>query len=83
MFDVIVTVQDRKHITFLKSFCPPCTSDRIYVFRNCFSNYAYVRHMYKTLKGIGKIIFVSRLTIFLRANNFAKSVISKLHGSLY
>ena len=37
----------------------------IYLLQNYFSNYVYVKDIYKTLKGIGKIQFVSKLTILL------------------
>ena len=40
-------------------------SNRIYLLWNCFSNYVYIKDMYITLKGIGKILFVSVLRILL------------------
>ena len=41
------------------------TSNRISLLRNCFSNYAYVKDMHITLKGIEKMLFVSVLRILL------------------
>ena len=49
----------------------------IYLLQNCFSSYVYVKDIYKTLNGIGKIQFVSELTILLNLQ------ISKFHGSLH
>ena len=40
-------------------------SNRIYLLQNCFSNYVYLKDMYMTLKGIGKILFVLALKILL------------------
>ena len=42
-------------------------SDRIYLLRNCFSKYVYLKHKcsYITLKGIRKIVIVSVLRILL------------------
>ena len=45
-----------------KMFGSPHTSNRIYLLQNCFSNCAYNKDMYITLKGIGKILFLSVLT---------------------
>ena len=39
---------------FRKMFSSSHTSNRIYLLRNCFSNYVYLKAMYTTLKGIGK-----------------------------
>ena len=39
--------------------------NRIFLLRNCVSNYVYLKNMYITLKGIGKTLFVSVLRIFL------------------
>ena len=44
---------------------PPHTSNRIYLLWNCFANYIYLKDVYITMKGIGKIRFVSVLRIFL------------------
>ena len=41
------------------------TSNRIYLLPNCFSNYVYLKDIYLSLKGIGKILFVSLLKILL------------------
>ena len=38
---------------------------RIYLHRNYFPRYVYLRYIYKPLKGIAKIQFVSELTILL------------------
>ena len=43
---------------------------QIYILRFYFSNYTYFKEMYKTLKGIGKIVCI-------RHNNFSKSVDSQ------
>ena len=40
-------------------------SNRIYLLQNCFSNYVYLKDIYITLNGIGKIFFVSVLRILL------------------
>ena len=56
-------------------FCLP--RNWIYLLPNFFSSYVYLKDMYKTLKGIGKIQFVSELTILLNLQ------ISKFHGSLH
>ena len=44
-------------------FGSPYTSNRIYLLRNYFSNYVYLKDMYITSKSIGKILFVSVLRI--------------------
>ena len=53
---------DSNEIVFLflygNIFGSPHTSNRIYLLRNCFSNYLYLKDMYIALKGIGKILFV-------------------------
>ena len=41
------------------------TSNRIYLLRNCFSNYVYLKDMYITSKGIRKTLFILVLRIFL------------------
>ena len=46
-----------------KFFCLP--GNWIYLPHNYFSSYVYLKDTYKTLKGIGKIQFVSELTILL------------------
>ena len=55
-------------------FCTP--RNWIYSLQNDFFSYAYIKHINKTLKGIGKIQFVLELTILLNL------YISKFHGSL-
>ena len=46
-----------------KFFCLP--GNWIYLPHNYFSSCVYLKDTYKTLKGIGKIQFVSELTILL------------------
>ena len=46
-----------------KCFC--LQRNWIYLLQNYFSNYVYLKDIYKSLKGIGKIQFVSELTILL------------------
>ena len=41
------------------------SSNRIYLLRKCFSNYVYLKDMYIKLKGVGKLLSVSLLTILL------------------
>ena len=48
----------RKSICQGKLFGSLHTSNRIYLLRNYFSNYVYLKDMYMSLKGIGKILFV-------------------------
>ena len=55
----------RKSICQGKLFGSLHTSNRIYLLRNCFSKYVYLKDMYLSLKGIGKILFVSVLRILL------------------
>ena len=55
----------RKSICQGKLFGSLHTSNRIYLLRNCFSNYVYLKDMYLSLKCIGKILFVSVLRILL------------------
>ena len=54
----------KKHLLGNK-FGSPHTNNRIYLLRNCFSAYIYLKDMYITLKGIRKIQFVSVLRILL------------------
>ena len=42
-----------------KSFSLPRTG----LLQNYFSSYVYIKDIYKTLKGTGKIVFVSELTL--------------------
>ena len=56
--------KEKKHLLG-NIFGSPYTSNQIYLLRNCFSNYVYLKDMPITLKGIGKILFVSVLRIFL------------------
>ena len=48
-----------------KIFRPLLASNRIYVIPNYSSNYVYLEDWYKTLKGIGKILSLSELTILI------------------
>ena len=48
----------------------------IYLLQSYFSSCVYLKDIYETLKGIGKIQFVSEFTIFLYLQ------ISKFHGNL-
>ena len=48
-----------------KMFGSPHTSNRIYLLRNCFSNYVYLKDMYIALKTTGKNLFVLMLRILL------------------
>ena len=70
---VILFIRKIKHVIG-KIFGSPHTSNWIYLLRNCFSNYVYLKDTYITLKGIGKTLFVSVLRILL---------ISKLHSRLH
>ena len=49
-----------------KFFCLP--RNWIYLLQGYFSSYVYLSDIHKTLKGIGKIQFVSELTILLNLN---------------
>ena len=49
----------------------------IYLLQNYFLSYVYLKDIYKTLEGIGKIQFVSELAILLNL------LISKFHGSFH
>ena len=55
-------------------FCLP--RNWIWLLQNYFSSYVHLKDIYKTLKGIGKIQFVSELTILLNLQ------ISKFSGGL-
>ena len=59
----------RKSICQGKLFGSLHTSNRIYLLWNCFSNYVYLKDMYMSLKGIGKILIVSVLRILLICKN--------------
>ena len=56
-----------------KMFGSPHTSNRIYLLRNCFSNYVYLKDMYIALKTTGKNLFVSMLRILLIYLQFFKT----------
>ena len=47
------------------TFRSPHTSNRIYLLRNCFSNYVYLKDTYIIFEGIGKILFLLVLAIIL------------------
>ena len=64
-----------------------CTTKWIYLLQNYFSSYVYLRDIYKTLKGIGQIQFVSELRILtgkkqpkLNSNAFEKDKYEHLDG---
>ena len=61
---VILFIRKEMHLLG-NIFGSPHTSNWIHSLRNCFSNYVYLKDMYITLKGIGKILFVSVLGILL------------------
>ena len=61
---VSIFIRKKKHLLG-NIFGSPHTSNPIYLLQNCFSNYVYLKDMYITLKGIGKILFVSVLRILL------------------
>ena len=61
---VVHFIRKKKHLLG-NIFGSPHTSNWIYLLRNCFSNYLYLNGMNITLKGIGKIMFVSVLQILL------------------
>ena len=56
---VIFFIRKKKHL-LEKIF-----GNWIYLLRNCFSNYVYLKDKYITLKGIGKILFLSASRILL------------------
>ena len=66
----------KKSICWEKLFGSLHTSNQIYLLRNCFSNYVYLKDMYLSLKGIGKILFVSVLRILLicKTLNFTSKI---------
>ena len=61
----ILFIRKKKHLLW-NIFGSPHTSNWIYFLRNCsnFSNYVCLKDTYITLKGIGKILFVSVLKNF-------------------
>ena len=61
---VLLSIMKKKHLLG-NVFGSPHTSNWIYLLQNCFSNYLHRKDMYITLKGIGKIIFVLVVRIFL------------------
>ena len=56
--------KEKKHLLG-NNFGSLYTSNRIYLLQICFSNYVYLKDMHITLKGIGKILFVSVLRTLL------------------
>ena len=60
----VLFIRKKKHL-LENIFGSHHTSNWIYLLQNCFSNYAYLKDMYITLKGIEKILFVLVLTILL------------------
>ena len=79
---VILFIRKKKHLLG-NIFGSPHTSNRIYLLRNCFSNYVYLKDMYLSLKGIGKILFVSVLRILLicKTLNFTAAFTKKIKVS--
>ena len=79
---VILFIRKIKHVIG-KIFGSPHTSNWIYLLRNCFSNYVYLKDMYLSLKGIGKILFVSVLRILLicKTLNFTTAFTKKIKVS--
>ena len=61
---VILFIRKTKHLLG-DIFGSHHTNKRIYLLRYCFSNYVYLKDMYITLKGIGKILFASVLRTLL------------------
>ena len=83
----ILTVMDcqiffyisEKYLNLLgKIFVSAHISNRIYLLRNCFSNYLYFKDKYINLKGTGRLLFVLMLKtlIFCKFLNFT-SVFTK------
>ena len=60
-----------------KCFCLPRNWIYLFYLLTFFELCIYLNNIYKTLEGIGKIQFVSELTILLNLQ------ISKFHGSLH
>ena len=56
---------EKRKSMWQKIFFPPRISNWIHALGKCFSNYVYLKDMYKNLKEIGIIRVVSELTIFL------------------
>ena len=89
-FPIIVAIQhEASGYTFYKvkktfsreHFCSPNTSYRAYLLRNCFSNCdVYLRDMYITLKGTGKILFTSllRIQLICKFLNFTATFTKKI-----
>ena len=55
---VILFIRKKKHLLG-NNFGSLYTSNQIYLLQICFLNYVYLKDMHITLKGIGKILFVS------------------------
>ena len=72
-FKEVASIQKKKKHLLRNIFGIAHTSKRIDLLRNRFSNYARLKGMYTTLKGIGKTLFVSDSRILLICNflNFA------------
>ena len=62
-------------------FCSP--RNWIYLLQNYFSSYVYLNDIYKTLKGIGKIQFVSELTILQESSRRKKQNCQSLNATSY
>ena len=57
---VILFVRKKKHLLG-NIFGSSHTRNRIYLLQKCFSNYVYLKDMYMTLEGTGKLLFASVL----------------------
>ena len=62
---IIFNLEKNKSILLRRIFGSTRTRNRIYLLRNSFSNYVYLKDIYITLKGIKKILFVSVLRTLL------------------
>ena len=61
----VPSIQKRKKVLVRKFFGSTHTRNRIYLLRNCFSKYVYLKDMQIALNEIGNILFVSVLRILL------------------
>ena len=62
---IIFNLEKNKSILLRRIFGSTRTRNRIYLLRNSFSNYVYLKDICITLKGIKKILFVSVLRTLL------------------
>ena len=77
---VILFIRKEMHLLG-NIFGSPHTSNWIHSLRNCFSNYVYLKDMYITLKGIGKVLFVSvfRILLIRKFLNFMAACTQKMN----